>query len=179
MRCEFSDVRNVRRGTTRDDGKETMLSQLRRVTTATLFAIAVVALAACGGDEAASTAASASAEFTARSADFQLPRRSDIGTKDAYVTFTSRSDGKTTTAVDFYVPRTPETRGDVYPVSVHDGNCSSLGKTTISLGDLSSGVTVVLLEETFDEAVRPLREGSSSVVIMKPDKKTIAWCGPS
>jgi hypothetical protein len=151
------------------------------VMTAAFFAIGVAALApACGGDdETPSAGASGSAGFTARSADFPLPRRSDIGTKDAFVTFTSRSDGKTTAAVDFYVPRTPETQDDVYPVSVQEGDCSSLGRTTISLGDLSAGVSVVLLEETFDEAVEPLKGGSSSVVILKPDKKTIAWCGPS
>ena len=151
----------------------------RRVLTATFLAIGVVPLAACGEDETASPATTGSAEFTARSADFQLARRSDIGTKDAYVTFTSRSDGKTTTAVDFYVPVTPETKGDLYPVSVHDGSCSALGKTTISVGDLSAGITVVLLKKAFDEAVKPLEGGSSSVVIMKPDKKTIAWCGPA
>jgi hypothetical protein len=154
--------------------------------TATLFAIGVaVSAAGCGGGSEASptgasgTAASGSTEFTVQSADFQLPMRSDIGTHDAYVTFTSRSDGKTNAIVDFYVPRTPQTRGDVYPVSIHDGDCSAPGSTTISLGDLSPGITTVLLEKAFDEAVLPVKGGSSSVVIMEADKKTIAWCGPS
>jgi hypothetical protein len=162
-------------------GKESMLRQLRGVMTATFLAIGVAVLAAAcgGGDEKASTGASGSAEFTARSAEFPLPRRSDIATKDAYVTFTSQSDGKTTAAVEIYVPRTPETQGDTYPVSVQEGDCSSLGGTTISLGDLSDGISVVVLEEAFDEAVLPIEGGSSSVVIREPDKKTIAWCGPS
>ena len=158
-----------------------MLRQLRRVMTATVLAIFVAVLAtACGGDDDTPAAgASGSAEFTARSADFPLPKRSDIGTRDAAVTFTSRSDGKTDAVVDFYVPRSPETRGDVYPVSIEEGDCSSLGSKIISLGDLSSGISVVLVEKAFDEAVLPLQGGSSSVVIRKPDKKTIAWCGPS
>jgi hypothetical protein len=157
------------------------LSQFRLVTTATAFALCMATFViACGGsDETASSGASASADFTARSAEFALLRRSDIGTKDAYVTFTSRSDGKTSAAVDFYVPRTEDARDDVYAVSVQDGVCSSLGETTISLGDLSAGVTVVLLEESFDEAVEPLEGRESSLVILKPDKKTVAWCGPS
>jgi hypothetical protein len=164
-----------------DCGKESILRQLRGATTATFFAIVVAVLAAaCGGnDETSSTGASGSAEFTARSADFPLPRRSDIGTKDAYVTFTSRSDGKTSAAVEIYVPRTPETQGDTYPVAVQEGDCSSLGGTTISLGDLSDGISIVLLEEAFDEAVLPIEGGSSSVVIREPDKKTVAWCGPA
>ena len=149
-----------------------------RILSALLFAVGLpVSASACSGDEASSASASGS-EFTARSADFTLPRRSDIGTKDAYLTLTSRSDGKTTAAVDFYVPRTPETKGNLYPVSVHEGACASLGATTSSLGELSSGITVVLLNEPFDDAVGLLQGGSSSVVIMKPDKKTIAWCGP-
>ena len=145
---------------------------------ATVLAIGV---AGCGGDEETSSkgAPPSSTELTARSADFTLTKRSDIGTKDAYVTFTTGSDGKTTALVDFYVPRTPETRGAVYPVAVQEGDCTSLGGTTIALGDLSPGITSVALEEPFDEAVLPLQEGSSSLVIMKPDQKTIAWCGPS
>jgi hypothetical protein len=139
--------------------------------------------AGCGGDGAtpssAAPAGTGSTEFTADSADFPLTIRSDIGTHDAYVTFTSRSDGKTDAVVDFYVPRTPETRGDVYPVSIQEGECSSLGDTTVSLGDLSAGVSIVLVDEAFDEAVLPLKEGSSSIVIKEPDKQTIAWCGPS
>jgi hypothetical protein len=67
----------------------------------------------------------------------------------------------------------------VYSVSVQDVACSSLGETTISLGDLSAGVTVVVLDESFDEAVAPLSGGESSLVIMKLSKKTVAWCGPS
>ena len=94
------------------------------------------------------------------------------------MTFTSRSDGKTTAVIDFYVPRTPEARGDVYSVSVQEGSCSSPGETTVPLGDLSAGVTVLVLDQSFDEAVAPIN-GGRSLVIMKPDKKTVAWCGPS
>jgi hypothetical protein len=138
--------------------------------------IAVLATACGGSDDAV---ASDSSDSTARSVDFSLARLSDIGTKEAYVTFTSRSDGKTTAVVDFYVPRTPESRGDVYSVSVQSGACSSLGEQTISLGDLSAGVTVVVLDKRFDDAVAPLSGGESSLVIMKPDRKTVAWCGPT
>jgi hypothetical protein len=157
------------------------LSRLRLVIAATAFAVVVIALfAACGGnDERSATSSSTSSNFTARTSEFSLVRRSDIGTKDAYVTFTSRSDGKTTAVVDFYVPRSPEARDDVYSVSVQDGGCSSPGATTVSLGDLSAGVTVVVLDQSFDEAVAPINGGESSLVIMKPDKKTVAWCGPS
>ena len=157
------------------------MSRLRLVGTATACAVGVVAFAAAcgGGDEPSSGSAAASDDFTANSTEFSLAKRSDIGTKDAYVTFTARSDGKTTAVVDFYVPRTPEARGDVYPVSVQEGSCSSPGRTTVSIGDLSAGVTVVVLDQSFDEAVAPINGGRSSLVIMKPDKKTVAWCGPS
>jgi hypothetical protein len=156
-----------------------ILSQLRLVT-ATALAVGVAAFAtACGGtDEPSSDGAFAPSEFTARSIEFALARRSDIGTKDAHVTFTSRSDGKTTAVVSFYVPWRPETRGHVYPVSVQEGTCSSAGETTVSLGDLSAGVTVLVLDESFDQAVAPLNAAESSLVIMKPDEKTVAWCGP-
>lgn len=155
------------------------LSQLGLVT-ATALAVGVAAFAtACGGnDEPSSDGASASGEFTARSIEFALARRSDIGTKDAHVAFTSRSDGKTTAVVSFYVPRTPESRGHVYPVFVQEGTCSSPGEPTVSLGDLSRGVTVLVLDESFDRAVAPLNAAESSLVIMKPDDKTVAWCGP-
>jgi hypothetical protein len=157
------------------------LNQLRRVTTATAFALCLATcVTACGGsDEPSSGEASTAPAFAPRSADFTLLRRSDIGTHDAVVTFTSRTDGKTSASVDFYVPRTEKTRDDVYPVSLQEGICSSLGETTTSLGDLSAGITVVVLEESFDDAVEPLRGGGSSLVILTPDKKTVAWCGPS
>ena len=155
------------------------MRQFRRVMTAAVLGTLATLTAACGGSGDASEAdTSGAAEFTPRSIEFPLPRRSDIGTKDAHVTFTSRSDGKTVAAVDFYVPRMPGTRGRVYPVSVQQGDCSLPRETTISLGELSAGVTVVLLDESFEAAVEPIRGGSSSIVIMKPDKKTIAWCGP-
>jgi hypothetical protein len=141
-----------------------------------------VVAAACGGGGTASPAAAAEPESTAfasESADFQLTRESDLGTHDAYVTFTSRSDGKTDAIVDFYVPRTGASRDDKYSVTIQAGACSSLGETTISLGDLPAGVTVVELEEAFDDAVGPLEDGSSSLVIKEPGAKTVAWCGPA
>jgi hypothetical protein len=147
--------------------------------TAAALAIGVAAFAtACGGADKPSDGASASGEFTARSIEFALARRSDIGTKDAHVAFTSRSDGKTTAVVSFYVPWAPETRGNVYPVFAPEGTCSSPRETTVSLGDLSAGVTVLVLDESFDQAVAPLNAAESSLVIMKPDEKTVAWCGP-
>ena len=141
-----------------------------------------VMAAACGGGGTASPAAAAEPESTAfasESADFQLTRETDLGTHDAYVTFTSRSDGRTDAVVDFYVPRTAESRDDKYPVTIQAGACSSLGDTTISLGDLPAGVTVVELEEAFDDAVGPLEDDSSSLVIKESDGKTVAWCGPA
>jgi hypothetical protein len=145
---------------------------------------AVLAAGCGGGGNGSSTGKSAAPAapppaFTPQSADFSLALRSKIGTHDAHVTLASRSDGKTDAVVDFYVPRTKDTRDDMYEVSVQEGDCASLGSTTISLGELPAGVTTVLLEEGFDEAVKPLQAGSASLVITEPDKKTIAWCGPS
>lgn len=134
------------------------------------LAIGTLGLAGCGSDGESSPSSDV------RTADYQLDRWSDLGRRSAWVTLTSRTDGKTTAVVDFFVVRSDETRDDLYPVALVEGDCASPGAVLQKLGTVSAGISTVLLDETLDDLTGPVAEGAA-FVIYKPDGKTVAWCG--
>lgn len=149
----------------------------RTVAGGVLIAALVGVLAACGGDEKSSSAAEPPSAAEPRKADFTLAKQSDVGLRQAYATFTSRSDGKTSAIIDLTVERTEDASGDVYAVSVREGSCAALGKISVEVGDATNGITTFLLDESFDDVVSPIKEGNSSIVIMKDGGNGVAWCG--
>ena len=139
-----------------------------------VLAVAVLALAACGGG---GNDSSSSGET--QTADFVVAKKSDVGLRDGYATFTSRSDGKTSAVVDFSIERTEDATDDVYAVAVRSGSCESPGDVTTALGDATNGMTTLVVDKSFDDIVGPLKSGEANVVIAKKGGAQIDWCGAS
>ena len=141
-------------------------------------ASAAFALVGCGGGEP-SDAPSAQPESTEpETADYELAQVAKLGPRQAVVTLTGRSDGKTTAVVDFYVPRENGAQDDVYPTTIRSGGCQAPGDVQHDLGSLSAGITVKVLESPASELIDSIDSGASAVVIMAPDGRKVAWCGP-
>ena len=140
---------------------------------------AMIGVAGCGGGDESSSSAPVAAAEAPRTADYELARMSDLGLREAFVTLTERSDGKTTAVVDFYVPREGGARDAVYPTAIRAGGCSDTGDVEHDLGRLSAGTSVLVLDAGVDEVASTLDEGLSTVAIMAPDGSTVAWCGPT
>jgi hypothetical protein len=142
--------------------------------------ILTLAFSACGGsDTGASSGEPTSTEYVPSSSEYELQKRGDLGVKTALVTLVSQPDGKTSIIFNFYVPITPETRDDVYPVAIQGGTCDRPGEVERDLGDLGSGISTVVVDSSFDEVNDPITTGASSIVIMASDRRTVAWCGPT
>jgi hypothetical protein len=140
---------------------------------------ATVVTACGGGSSKAQEADSSSSTSEIQTADFTLAQQSDVGLRDAFATFTSRSDGKTSVIIDFTIERTEEASGDLYAVSEREGDCDALGDVLIQVGDASNGITTFVLDESFDAVVKPLRGGTANIVIAKKGGDTVDWCGAS
>ena len=155
------------------------MSTTRLVLTAAACA-AAAALAGCGGgdDPPEPAAAPPTTAASTRSVDYELPQVGAIGLRQAFLTLTGRTDGKTTAVLDFYVPRDGDTRDDLYPIAIRAGSCSQPGDVQHDLGRQSSGTTVLVLDSTVDELADSIDDGLSTVAIMRPDGKAVAWCGP-
>ena len=145
-----------------------------RVTLAIAGALVTVGLVGCagGGDEPAGSSAPPQSE------DYALTRMSTLGLREGFLTITGRSDGRTTAVVDFYVPIENGSEDDVYRVAVRAGECDPDGAVQQDLGTVSSGMTVQVLDVQVADLAGALESNEASVVIMAPDGKTIAWCGP-
>ena len=60
------------------------------------------------------------------------------------------------------------------------GSCDALGEVEHEIGDLQpAGGNAVTIAASYDDVVMQLVDDSSSIVIMKPDGETVAWCGPA
>lgn len=151
----------------------------RHAAAVALVLIFAVVVTACGGSPSTSAqkADSSSSTSETRTADFTLAQQSDVGLRDAFATFTSRSDGKTSVIIDFTIERTEDASGDLYAVSERQGGCDALGDVLIQVGDASNGITTFVLDETFDAVVKPLRGGTANIVIAKKGSQTVDWCG--
>src|SRR3954453_18025635 len=146
---------------------------LKRFAAGATAVVTATAMTACGGDE------SSSAPFVSQKADFTVARQTDTVPRDAFATFTSRSDGKTSAIVDFYVPRTDETAAGLYAISETHGDCGAVGKVAVEVGEASAGITTFVLDETFGAVVGPLRDGGAKLVIAKKGGNKADWCGAS
>jgi hypothetical protein len=141
-----------------------------------IAAILVAAgLTACGGGNSPPAAAST---FVPRTVDYELARLGDLGLREAFVTLNGRTDGKTTAVVDFYVPRVDGANDDVYPTAIRGGGCPDAGAVQHDLGPLSAGTSVLVVDAGIDDLAGALDDGDAAVVIMSPDGKKVAWCGP-
>jgi hypothetical protein len=144
------------------------------------FLCAAAALAGCGGgDGSAERSAEPQAPASPpRTADYQLARVGGPGIREAFLTLTGRSDGKTTAVLDFYVPRDPDSRNDLYAIAFRAGTCDRPGALKHDLGEQSSGTSVLTVDAGVDELADSLDSGRSTVTIAATDGKTVAWCGP-
>ena len=146
---------------------------VRAVAAGALAVVAAVFLAGCGSDGSSSSASEP------QKADFTVAQQTDTGLRDAFATFTSRSDGKTSAIIDLTIERADEASGVMYAVTEREGGCDSLGDISIEVGEASNGITTLLVDESFDEVVAPLRDGSATIVIAKQGSDTADWCGAS
>ena len=140
---------------------------------------AAATVSGCGGSDgpAASPAAPQASEAAPRTADYQLLRVGTLGLREAFLTLTGRSDGKTTAVLDFYVPRDAASRDDLYPIAFRAGTCDRPGSVQLDLGRQSSGTSVLVVDSRIDELADSLDGGRSTVTITAPDS-AVAWCGP-
>ena len=145
---------------------------------AAIAVAAAVALAACGGSSEPSPPPAAAASAAPRTVDYQLERLGDLGLREAFFTLTGRTDGKTTAVLDFYVPREDGSTDDVYPTAIRAGGCPGEGAVQHDLGPLSAGTSVLVLDAPIDDLAASLDAGEAAIVIMAPDAKEVAWCGP-
>ena len=53
------------------------------------------------------------------------------------------------------------------------------GVVSIDVGEASNGITNLLLDKSFDDVVKPLRDGSAYMVIAKKGSNIADWCGAS
>ena len=136
-----------------------------------VFAGCVSLLTGCGGSDTSST------PEVPQNAQFEVAQQSDVGLRSAFATFASRSDGKTSAIIELSVERTAAAADDVYPVSINEGTCDAPGKITTTIGDATNGANTLLVDEAYDELVKPLSDGSSTIVILKNGGKGVAWCG--
>ena len=145
---------------------------IRRIITGVLLVTGCVSLlAACGGSDTSSTAE------VPQNAQFEIAQQSDVGLRNAFATFASRSDGKTSVIIELSVERTAEAADDVYPASINEGTCDAPGNVTTTIGKATNGTNTLLVDKSYDEVVKPLNEGSSTIVILKDGGKDVAWCG--
>ena len=145
----------------------------RTAAAGTLAVVTAFLAAACGGGGSPSSASEP------QNADFTISQQTDTGLRDAYATFTSRSDGKTSAIIDLTVERTAAASGVLYAVTEREGSCDSMGVVSIDVGEASDGITNLLLDKSFDDVVKPLRDGSANMVIAKKGSNIADWCGAS
>ena len=149
----------------------------KRIWTAFVTAALLGVASGCGGDGADGGGSEDTGEYVPQSADYELAQRSDLGIKGAVATVSSNADGTTSVILNFYVPNTPETDGDLYRVSIRSGQCSDLGDVTRDIGEVGSGINTVPVDAPYDDVNEELASGESSVVIVAPGD-VVAWCGP-
>jgi hypothetical protein len=142
-----------------------------------LIAVALPGVTGCGGNDTGGTASGTSS--APRSADYQLPQQADVGLRQAFVTFTERDSATTTGVIEIDVERTDQNNGLTYPVGIYAGSCDALGKVERDLGAQPPGVNTVTIDAPLDEVVGNVQQSKASIVIMKPDRSAVAWCGPA
>jgi hypothetical protein len=145
--------------------------EVKAATAGALVVVAAFLVAACG------SGGSSSSGSESQKAGFTVAMQTDAGQRDAFATFTSRSDGKTSAVVEFTIERTDSASGDLYAVTERGGSCDSLGDVMIEVGEASNGVTTFVLDQSFDDVVGPLRDASANIVIAKKGSDTADWCG--
>jgi len=144
----------------------------RRTITGVLLVTGCMSLlAACGGRDTSST------PEAPHNAQFEIAQQSDVGLRNAFATFASRSDGKTSAIIELSVERTAEAADDVYAASINEGSCDALGNVTTAIGKATNGTNTLLIDKSYDDVVKPLEDGSSTIVILKDGGNDVAWCG--
>ena len=143
----------------------------RNITGVLLVTGCMSLLAACGGSDTSST------PEVPQNAQFEIAQQSDVGLRNAFATFASRSDGKTSAIIELSVERTAEAADDVYAASINEGTCDALGKVATAIGKATNGTNTLLIDKSYDDVVKPLEDGSSTIVILKDGGNDVAWCG--
>jgi len=87
-----------------------------------------------------------------------------------------RPDGKISASIELIVERTAAAADDVYPASIQEGSCDASGKVTTTIGNATNGGNTFLIDKAYDEVVKPLSDGSSTIVILKNGGNGVAWC---